>query len=137
MSRCFLVILSAAVLLCGSSFADIPEVDLDLTMLSGNLLTDSIAAIREDPEAYAGRAVRIRGQYYASSAGAEVQRSLIVVCSTSSCVEVGLRLAPAEGTVLTWPEVNSEMEITGTLEIYDTAFGTLGIRVAVHSLLPL
>ena len=135
MLKRFLVTLLVASLFCGTAFAEIPEVDLDLTVFSGNLLTDSIAAIREDPEAYAGRTVRIRGQYYAASAGTEVQRSLIIVCSTSSCVEVGLRLAPAEGADLTWPQINSEIELTGILETYETAFGTLGIRVAVHSLL--
>ena len=139
MQKPFLSILLTAIFIsiCAVAFAESPEADLDLAVLSGNLLTDRITEIRDDPAAYAGKTVRIRGQYYASSADAEVQRSLIVVCTTSSCVEVGLRLAPAEDTELAWPDINREIEVLGTLETYETAFGTLGIQVAVHTLLPL
>ena len=112
-----------------------PEPDLDLTDLSGSLLMDRLSEIRSDPETYAGYTGRVRGQYYGQDSEDEVRRSLIV-CDTCHCAEIGIALAAAEGTEISWPENNQTVEITATVEVYETSAGELSARLAVISMIP-
>lgn len=127
----FLSILFLGLLLCTAAYAESEEV-LDLTALSGNMLTDRLSEIRSNPEEYAGRTLRIRGKYYGYDTEEGMYRSLIV-CDSCNCSEVGITLTEAEGAELSWPEINQSIEIAGTVELYDTSFGTKSARLAVES----
>ena len=106
-----------AFVLCCSSFADSLTADLDLTLLDGNLLISKASEIRSNPQTYAGKVIRLRGQYYADSQAPDAYRVLILSeCSGNTCVEVGLKLVPSEGIDISWPENNKIIEVTALIE---------------------
>ena len=131
----FLSVLLLMILFCSAVFSEAAEVDLDLTALSGTLLTDRLAEIRADPETYAGKTLRVRGQYYAMVSGGNVQHSLIV-CDECHCTEVGITMVAGAETEMVWPENNTRIEITAAVESYVNSAGILTARLVVSSLLP-
>ena len=131
----FLSVLLLMILFCAAVFSEAAEVDLDLTALSGTLLTDRLAEIRADPETYAGKTLRVRGQYYAMVSGGDVQHSLIV-CDECHCTEVGITMVAGAETEMVWPENNTRIEITAAVESYVNSAGILTARLVVSSLLP-
>ena len=133
--RRFLSVLLLMVLFCPAVFSETAEADLDLTALSGTLLTDRLAEIRADPKTYAGKTLRVRGQYYAMAAGEDVQHSLIV-CDECHCAEVGITIVAGAETEMIWPENNTRIEIIATVESYENSAGVLSSRLVVSLLLP-
>ncbi len=133
--RRFLSVLLLMVLFCPAVFSETAEADLDLTALSGTLLTDRLAEIRADPKTYAGKTLRVRGQYYAMAAGEDVQHSLIV-CDECHCTEVGITIVAGAETEMIWPENNTRIEIIATVESYENSAGVLSSRLVVSLLLP-
>ena len=131
----FLSVLLLMILFCFTVFSEAAEVDLDLTTLSGTLLTDQLAEIRADPETYAGKTLRVRGQYYAMVSGGDVQHSLIV-CDECHCTEVGITMVAGAETEMVWPENNARIEITAVVESYENSAGIFSARLVVSSLLP-
>lgn len=134
MKRLCLMILISVLLMTGS-LAEEASIDLDLTAFTGNILTDKVSDIRSNPASYDGMTVRIRGQYYAYGTEPDMDRSLIV-CENSCCLEVGMKLLPADGADPVWPENNQVIEIVGTVESYETATGNIASRLRVLSVNP-
>ena len=131
----FLSVLLLTVLLSVVVFAETADVDLDLTRLSGTLLTDRLAGIRADPETYAGKTLRVCGQYYAMESGESIQHSLIV-CDECHCTEVGITMTGGPEAEILWPENNTRIEITATVEAWINSAGILSARLVVSSILP-
>ena len=131
----FLSVLLLTIFCSAAVFAETAEVDLDLTGLSGTFLTDRLTEIRSDPETYAGKTLRVRGQYYATESGGSTQHSLIV-CDECHCTEVGITMVAGAETEMVWPENNTRIEITAAVESYVNSAGILTARLVVSSLLP-
>lgn len=129
---CFLFLIMA--LLAWSAVgAETPEVDLDLSPLSGNILLNRLEEIRDDPESYAGRTIRVRGKYFAMLSGDSVRHTLIV-CDSCLCAEIGIGMTAAAGYEIAWPEDNQSVDILATVEIFETDAGRKTARLAVSSL---
>ena len=132
----FFSLLILLILCCGTAaFAETAETDFDLTALSGTLLTDKLAEIRANPEVYAGKTLRVYGQYYAVESGESLQHSLIV-CDECHCTEVGITMVGGEDAEIVWPENNTRIEINAAIESYENSFDVLSSRLVVLSLLP-
>ena len=128
-----LFIVFLALLVCFSAFSDSLSVDMDLTLLDGNLLINKVSEIRTNPLVYSGKVLRLRGQYYSYGAGNDVQRNLIV-CENSCCLEEGVKLFPAEGAKFVWPENNATITIMAIVEPAVTDSGVFSSVFIVHSI---
>ena len=106
-----------------SEQADLPPVDLDLTGTGGNLLIDQLSEIQFDPASWAGKILRVRGQYYLDQSEDSPRHMLIVSDCATYCSEVGLLMVPAEGAGLLWPEASQEIEVVARVESYQTSWG--------------
>ncbi len=130
-----LLILLAGLMLCSTVSAETSSgADLDLTGLSGSLLIARLNEIRSDPWPLEGQTLRVIGQYYED----ETRRALIVHnCGLNSCEEVGLTLIIPEDTVFSQPELNAQVLVEGTVQPFDTEWGTPSARLLLLSLTPL
>ncbi len=139
MKRLFLILLAGIMLFSAAAAetadtTETAEVELDLTELTGSLLIARLSEIKADPWPMEGRSLRVIGQYYED----ETRRALIVHnCGLSACEEVGLTLIAPEDAEFEWPEVNSQVIVTATLEPFDTEWGTPSARLILLSLSPL
>ena len=130
--RCILFLM-LVMLVWSAAGAEAPEVDLDLSPLSGNILLNRLEEIRDNPESYAGQTIRVRGKYFALLSGDSVRHTLIV-CDSCQCTEIGIGLVSAAGYEIAWPENNRSVEITATVEIFETDAGRKTARLAVSLL---
>ena len=112
----FAALILLALFFCTSSCAEDLKADLDLTLLSGNILMNAADEIQSSPERYAGQTVRLQGQFYASVSENQIRRSLIL----TEC----MKLVPAEGFDPVWPENNAFIEITASIQEAESAYGT-------------
>lgn len=121
----FAALILLALFFCTSSCAEDLKADLDLTLLSGNILMNAADEIQSSPERYAGQTVRLQGQFYASVSENQIRRSLILTeCRRNTCREIGMKLVPAEGFDPVWPENNAFIEITASIQEAESAYGT-------------
>ncbi len=91
----FAALILLALFFCTSSCAEGLKADLDLTLLSGNILMNAADEIQSSPERYAGQTVRLQGQFYASVSENQIRRSLILTeCSGNICREISLKSQP-------------------------------------------
>ena len=133
----FLAVLLLMICCYTAAFAETAsEPDLDLTVLSGHLLMNTLSEICSDPADYAGWTVRVRGQYYSHASGEEIRHTLIVTDCGTYCSEIGIAMVAAEGAEISWPENNQVMEITAVVEPFETSAGGQSVRLAVVSVLP-
>ncbi len=129
------LLLLAGLMLCAAASAEtIQEDTLDLTRLSGSLLISRLNEIRSDPWPLEGRTLCVIGQYYED----ETRRALIVHnCGLNSCEEVGLTLIVPENMEFTSPNLNAQVLVEGTLQPFETEWGTPSARLLLLSLTPL
>ncbi len=134
MKRILLLFLAGLLLCAAASAETIPEDELDLTTFSGSLLISRLNEIRSDPWPLEGRTLRVIGQYYED----ETRRALIVHnCGLNSCEEVGLTLIVPEDMEFNRPNLNAQVLVEGTLQPFETEWGTPSARLLLLSLTPL
>lgn len=121
----FAALILLALFFCTSSCAEDLDVDYDLTLLSGNILMNAASEIQSSPALYAGKTIRLQGQFYVSVSEDQTRQSIILSeCSGNTCREIGMKLVPAEGFDPVWPENNAFIEITASIQEAESAYGT-------------
>ena len=94
-------------------------VDIDLTLLSGNMLYAAVYQMVNDPTAYAGKTVKLDGTYaiYATDDPAAPIHACIVRDAAGCCASgLEFRLAAPQP----YPPEGSQIMLCGTLALDDT-----------------
>lgn len=94
-------------------------VDIDLTVLSGNMLYAAVYNMVNDPTAYAGKTVKLDGTYvtYATDDPAAPIRACIVRDAAGCCASgLEFRLAAPQP----YPPEDSQIMLVGTLALDDS-----------------
>ena len=118
-----LAALAAAAILsaCGSK----SPVDLDLSKMKNTLVYSTSIQIANDPEAYEGKTIRIRGMFfkvYSESQDREYY-SCVARDEQGCCIE-GIEFVLPEGE--SYPEEGEDITVSGTYSLYEEDGGLYG-----------
>lgn len=103
-------------------------IDVDLTALSSTMVYSEVYSMMSFPDDYVGKTVKMRGQFAVYQAtdenGAFIPDQIYFACviaDATACCSQGLEFALAgEHTYPDdYPELGSEITVTGTFELYE------------------
>lgn len=123
--RKFFAALCAAALLvsgCVEEQHPVPEktlaevVDVDLTKLSATMVYPAVFDIVENPTAYRGKTIKIRGKYFAfhDPAKDEYHHACVIWDATACCIQ-GMEFELADKN---YPPNESEITLIGKFDVY-------------------
>ena len=102
------------------------NVDLDLSAMSGNVVYAEVFNIMMSPDDYVGKSIRMSGSF-------AIERDLVNDKVYTSCIIQDATACCAQGIEFDWagehtypddyPELDSEIEVTGVFERYETETG--------------
>lgn len=97
------------------------SVDVDLTALSSTMVYAEVYNMMTEPESYIGKAIKIRGLYYATYYEPTKQYyHFVVIQDATACCAQGLEFIWLEHVYPNdFPEDETEIEITGVWESYE------------------
>lgn len=112
----FMVLWAALVVAAISGFAEIAEVDLDLSIMPASVAYAQMTAIQREPEAYVGQTLRIAGVFNYSEAR---QRGVVIVADRSGCCETSIDFICVEPISYpeNYPELYSRIVLIGCYEL--------------------
>ncbi len=95
---------------------------VDLTTLSSTMVYAEVYAMVSYPEDYIGKTVKIQGEYIIlqDDTGENIYSACIIYDAMACCAQ-GIEFVLGNGAVYPddYPELNSEITVTGTFETYD------------------
>ena len=103
-------------------------VDIDLTALSGIMVYSEVNSMISFPDNYIGKTVKMQGQFTIYQAtdenGAFIPDKMFFACmiaDATACCAQGLEFALAGKSVYPdeYPELGSEITVSGTFELYE------------------
>ena len=103
-------------------------VDVDLTVLSSTMVYSEVYGMMSFPDNYIGKTVKMKGQFAVYQAtdesGAFIPDQMYFACviaDATACCSQGLEfdLAGAHSYPDDYPELGSEITVTGTFELYE------------------
>lgn len=114
-----LVLMLVLCLMGASALAE--PVDLDLTVLSGTVVYSQVFNMTQDPEAYSGMVVKLKGNlsYYQDPDTGKEYFAAVIADATACC---------AQGIEFVWdghkypedyPPLDTELTVTGTFNTYE------------------
>ena len=121
----FLAAICAAALLisgCVEEKTPVPEkvltevIDVDLTKLNANMVYSAVFDMLENPAAYRGNTIKIRGKYFAlhDPAKDEYHHSCVIWDATACCMQ-GMEFELADKN---YPPNESEITLIGKFDVY-------------------
>ena len=97
------------------------QIDLDLTMFSGNVVYAQVYQMMVDPKAYVGKVIRVSGllDVFEDTQTGMVYTSCIIPDATACCAQ-GIEFVWAGDHLYpdAYPETGSELTVTGRFETY-------------------
>lgn len=111
----------------GAEAADDGTAEVDLTQLSSTMVYSEVYNMMVTPENYIGKTVKMRGQFTVYEGNPDSKNNYgeeryfsVVIADATACCQQGLEFVLAGDPVYpdNYPEVGTEISVTGTFEIY-------------------
>ena len=111
----------------GAESADDGTAEVDLTQLSSTMVYSEVYNMMVTPKNYIGKTVKMRGQFTVYEADPDSDYNYggdryfsVVIADATACCQQGLEFVLAGDPVYPddYPEVGTEISVTGTFEIY-------------------
>lgn len=102
----------------GSAASSPEQIDVDLTKLSSTMVYSEVYNMLTEPEKYVGKTVKMTGGYSSfldENTGAVYR--VCMIADASACCAQGMEFVLKEG--LTYPEMESDITVVGTFQLYD------------------
>ena len=102
----------------GSAASSPEQIDVDLTKLSSTMVYSEVYNMLTEPENYVGKTVKMTGGYSSfldENTGAVYR--VCMIADASACCAQGMEFVLKEG--LTYPEMESDITVVGTFQLYD------------------
>lgn len=122
MMKRMLAMVMALTLMAAAALCEAPTrsgLDLDLSTMNNNINYAQMKQVMNDPAAYAGQTICVKGKFsYSEATG----RSAIILCDASGCCEISLQfLLPGMTYPDDFPPLYTDVAVTGRLEVLDEA----------------
>ena len=95
-------------------------VDVDLTLLSGNLAYAEMGVMLANPDDYMGKTVKISGSYVTSYYDlTELTYHYVALLDVTTCCQQAIEFILEDAEPGDYPEIYANIEITGIFGVYD------------------
>ena len=107
------------------STLDYSNVDIDITVMSSDMVYATVYQMVYDPEEYVGKTVRIKGQYFVAYSNNPDNNNFYNYClvaDATACCQQGLEFYCTDGHEVypdDFPEDGTEVEVVGVFEMYE------------------
>lgn len=105
-----------------SDTASDENVDIDLTVMSSDMVYATVYQLMFESEDYVGKTVKMRGTYYATwYERTQKYYHCVIIKDATACCSQGLEFIWEDGNHIypdEYPEDETEVEVTGEFEIY-------------------
>ncbi|MBO4863131.1 MAG: hypothetical protein J5517_02080 [Eubacterium sp.] len=99
-----------------------PNVDIDLTVMSSNMVYSTVYQMMADAQSYVGKKIKMKGNYYASwYDDTQMYYHYVIIQDATACCQQGLEFVWDDGSHVypdEYPKDMAEVEVVGTFETY-------------------
>ena len=99
-----------------------PNVDIDLTAMSSDMVYSTVYQLMADAESYVGKKIKLRGNYYAAwDENTKLYYHYAIIQDATACCQQGMEFVWGDGSHVypdEYPEEYAEVEVVGVFETY-------------------
>ena len=99
-----------------------PNVDIDLTAMSSDMVYSTVYQLMADADSYVGKKIKLRGDYYASwYEDTKQYYHYAIIQDATACCQQGMEFVWGDGSHVypdEYPEEMAEIEVVGIFETY-------------------
>lgn len=99
-----------------------PNVDIDLTVMSSDMVYATVSQIMMDPESYFGKKIKISGPYYSTLyEDTGIRYHFVIIEDATACCQQGMEFVWDDGSHVypdEYPADDTRVSVVGTFETY-------------------